>query len=169
MILKNGYIKNLFIGSLSGGLMGAFIVMFYGSKNGKSKRKDIRNKTGESYNGTKNIITDAKIKVSKMMSKGKKIIKEVEYKIDSIVSNVKDDNALQINIMRSAGIPRDEMSKYALSSVADGIVLREYINEIRSGEITSEEAIKRVKNDYKKMKSGEKEGKFVSPSKSEHN
>jgi gas vesicle protein len=169
MTQKNDYIRNLFIGSLAGGLMGAFIVLSYGAKNGKAQRKDIRNKTGESYNGTKNIITDAKIKVSEMMSKGKKIIKEVEYKFDSIVSNVKDDNALQINIMGSAGIPRDEMHKYALSSVADGKVLREYINEIKSGEITSEEAIKRVKNDYKKMKSGEKEGKFVSPSKSEHN
>ena len=169
MIRKNGFIKNFFLGSLAGGLMSALIVLFYGSKNGKSQQKDNWNKTNESYNGTKNIITDAKIKVSEMMNKGKKIIKEVESKIDSIVSNVKVDNALQISIMGSAGIPKDEMPEYALSSVADGKVLREYVNEIKSGEITSEEAIKRVKNDYKKMKSGEKEGKFVSPSKAEHN
>ena len=83
--------------------------------------------------------------------------------------NVKDDNALQLKIMERAGIPKNEMHNYALSSVADGRILRDYINEVKNGEITAEEAINRVKNDYLKMKSGEKEGKFVDPSISEIN
>ena len=99
---------------------------------------------------------------------GKSLRKDIKNKTNSIISNVKDDNALQINIMGSAGIPKNEMPNYALSSVADGKILREYINEIKSGEITSKEAVKRVKNDYEKMKSGIKEGKFVTPSNSEH-
>jgi hypothetical protein len=81
-------------------------------------------------------------------------------------SNVKEDSALQINIMEKAGIPKKEIINYALSSVADGRILRDYINEVKDGEISVEEAVKKVKKDYGKMKSGEKEGKFVVPSKS---
>jgi len=95
---------------------------------------------------------------------GKLLRKDIKNKTDSIISNIKDDNALQINIMGSAGIPKNEMHNYVLSSVADGKILREYVNEIKSGEINSKEAVKMVKNDYEKMKSGEKEGKFVTPS-----
>jgi gas vesicle protein len=95
---------------------------------------------------------------------GKSLRKDIKNKTDSIISHIKDDNALQINIMGSAGIPKNEMPNYALSSVADGKILREYVNEIKSGEINSKEAVKMVKNDYEKMKSGEKEGKFVTPS-----
>ena len=83
--------------------------------------------------------------------------------------NVKDDNELQLIIMEKAGIPKKEMPNYALSSVADGRILRDYINEVKSGEITIEEAVKKVQNDYEKMKSGEKEGKFVTPSNIEQN
>ena len=81
--------------------------------------------------------------------------------------NVKEDNALQLTIMKKAGIPKKEITNYALSSVADGRVLRDYINEVKSGEITIEEAVEMVKIDYEKMKSGKKEGKFVTPSNSE--
>ena len=104
-------------------------------------------------------------------SKGRKALrKDIKNKTtDSIASNVKDDNALQIKIMKTACIPTEEMHKYALSSVADGRILREYINEVKSGEITTEEAVIKVKKDYDKMKSGKKDGKFVSPSKSEQN
>jgi len=35
MTNKKGYINNIFIGSLAGGLMGAFMVLFYGSKKAK--------------------------------------------------------------------------------------------------------------------------------------
>jgi len=80
--------------------------------------------------------------------------------------NVKDDNALQLTIMKKAGIPMKEITNYALSSVADGRVLRDYINEVKSGEITIEESVKKVKIDYEKMKSGKKDGKFVTPSNS---
>jgi hypothetical protein len=91
-------------------------------------------------------------------------------KKDSILNfNVKDDNALQLNIMEKAGIPKGEMHNYALSSVADGRILRDYLNEIKNGEITTEEAVERVKNDYEKMKSGMKEGKFITPSYSNQN
>ena len=83
--------------------------------------------------------------------------------------NIKEDNELQINIMEKAGIPKKEIPKYALSSVADGRILRDYINEVKNGEISIEEAIKKVKQDYEKMKSGEKEGKFVTPSTTEQN
>jgi hypothetical protein len=83
--------------------------------------------------------------------------------------NIKEDNALQINIMEKAGIPKKEIPNYALSSVADGRILRDYINEVKNGEISVEEAIKMVKQDYEKMKSGEKEGKFVTPSETEQN
>ena len=79
-------------------------------------------------------------------------------------SIVKEDNALQINIMEKAGIPKKEIINYALSSVADGRILRDYINEVKDGEISVEEAVKKVKKDYGMMKSGEKEGKFVAPS-----
>ena len=136
-----GYVKGLFIGSLFGGLMGAFAASFYASKSGKALRKDIKNK-----------ITNVKIKAA-----------------DSTVSSVKDDNALQIKIMSTAHIPKEEMHNYALSSVADGRILREYINEVKSGEITTEEAVIKVKKDYDKMKSGKKDGKFVSPSKADKN
>ena len=83
--------------------------------------------------------------------------------------NVKEDNALQINIMEKAGIPKKEIVNYALSSVADGRILRDYINEVKDGDISVEEAVKKVKKDYGKMKSGEKEGKFVAPSNLEQN
>jgi hypothetical protein len=83
--------------------------------------------------------------------------------------NIKDDNELQLIIMEKAGIPKKEMPNYALSSVADGRILRDYINEVKSGEITIEEAVKKVQNDYEKMKSGRKEGKFVTPLNSEQN
>lgn len=76
---------------------------------------------------------------------------------------VKNDNILQLKIMQEAGIPEEEMPDYALSSVADGKLLRDYINEIKSGELTEEEAAERVKRDYDKMKSGKKEGKFIEP------
>ena len=164
----NGYLKGLIIGSLAGGLIGVFAALFYGSKRGKSLRKGIKNKTGEYYDETTKLLTDAKIKATDMLEEGKKIIKEVKSKADSIISNVKEDNALQINIMGTAGIPKEEMHKYALSSVADGKILREYVNEIKSGEITPDEAVEKVKIDYEKMKSGKKEGKFVTPSKSKH-
>ena len=103
--------------------------------------------------------------VSLYSSKSRKTLrKDIKKKAnDSIVSNVKDDNALQIKIMRTACIPTEEMHKYALSSVADGRILREYINEVKSGEITTEEAVIKVKKDYDKMKSGKKDGKFISP------
>ena len=81
--------------------------------------------------------------------------------------NVKDDNELQLTIMKKARIPKKEIINYALSSVADGRILRDYINEVKSGEITIEEAAIKVKNDYEKMKSGKKEGKFVTPSNTE--
>jgi predicted alpha/beta superfamily hydrolase len=90
-------------------------------------------------------------------------------KENDLNSNNKEDNALQINIMEKAGIPKKEIPKYALSSVADGRILRDYINEVKNGEISIEDAIKMVKQDYEKMKSGEKEGKFVTPSDTEQN
>ena len=127
MTRENGYVKGLFIGSLFGGIIGAFAASFYASKRGRALRTD------------------------------------------SIVLNVKDDNALQINIMEKAGIPEKEIPKYALSSVADGRILRDYINEVKNGEISVDGAIKKVKQDYEKMKSGEKEGKFVTPSNTEQN
>ena len=83
--------------------------------------------------------------------------------------NVKEDNALQINIMEKAGIPKKQIINYALSSVADGRILRDYIDEVKDGEISVEEAIIKVKHDYEKMKDGEKEGKFIAPSTSEQN
>lgn len=79
--------------------------------------------------------------------------------------NLKDDNKLQLEIMQRAGIPEEEIPDYALSSVADGKILRTYLNEVKQGEITVDEAVKRVKRDYEKMKSGEKEGQFVEPEK----
>jgi hypothetical protein len=91
------------------------------------------------------------------------------YTIDKSNPNVKEDNALQINIMEKAGIPKKEIANYALSSVADGRILRDYIDEVKIGEISVEEAIKKVKNDFEKMKDGEKKGKFVAPSKLENN
>ena len=169
MTRGNRYVKGLFIGSLFGGLIGAFAASFYASKSGKALRKDIINKASEYYDETIKIITDVKIKATDMMNEGKEIIKEVKSKTDSVVSNVKDDNALQINIMEKAGIPEKEILKYALSSIADGRILRDYINEVKNGEITTEEAVIRVKKDYDKMKSGKKDGKFISPSKSEQN
>ena len=90
-------------------------------------------------------------------------------KESEIIFNVKDDNALQIKIMEKAGIPKEEMHNYALSSIADGRILRDYINEVKTGEISVEEAIKKVKQDFEKMKSGEKDGKFVAPSDTEQN
>src|SRR5664279_3378388 len=78
--------------------------------------------------------------------------------------NVKEDNALQINIMEKAGIPKKEIVNYALSSVADGRILRDYVNEVKVGEISVEEEVKKVKKDKGKMKSGEKDGKFIAPS-----
>jgi hypothetical protein len=79
-------------------------------------------------------------------------------------TSVKEDNALQIKIMEKAGIPKKEIMNYALSSVADGRVLREYINDVKEGDISVQDAIKKVKNDYEKMKDGEKDGKFIAPS-----
>ena len=58
--------------------------------------------------------------------------------------------------MEKARIPEKEIPKYALSSVADGRILSDYINEVKNGEISVEGAIKKVKQDYKKMKSGAK-------------
>jgi gas vesicle protein len=150
---KNGYVKGLISGSLTGGLIGAFIVLLYASKRGKKLWKDIKNKTDEYYDETGKLLIEAKIKANAIMNDGKKAF-------------IKDDNALQLNIMGKAGIPKEEMHNYALSSVADGRILRDYVNEIKSGEITTEEAVKRVMIDYGKMKSGEKDGKFVTPSKS---
>jgi gas vesicle protein len=164
MTRGNGYVKGLFIGSLFGGLIGAFAVSFYPSKSGMALRKDIKNKASEYHDETTKIITDAKIRATDMMNEGKEINKEVKSKTDSVVSNVKEDNSLQINIMEKAGIPKKEILKYALSSIADGRILRDYINEVKNGEISLEGAIKKVKQDYEKMKSGEKEGKFVTPS-----
>jgi 3-hydroxyisobutyrate dehydrogenase-like beta-hydroxyacid dehydrogenase len=90
--------------------------------------------------------------------------KEIESNL-----TVKEDNALQINIMEKAGIPKKEIVNYALSSIADGRILRDYINEVKDGDISVEEAVKKVKKDYGKMKSGEKKGKFVAPSNLEQN
>ena len=53
---------------------------------------------------------------------------------------------------------------YAYSST---ITTPELKYEVKNGEISVEEAIKKVKQDYEKMKSGEKEGKFVTPSETE--
>ena len=69
---------------------------------------------------------------------------------------IKEDNALQINIMEKAGIPTQEITDYALSSVADGKVLRDYVNEVKKGETSIEDVIKKVKHDFEKMKDGEK-------------
>jgi hypothetical protein len=80
---------------------------------------------------------------------------------------VKEDNALQINIMEKAGIPTQEIPDYALSSVADGKVLRDYVNEVKNGETSVEDVIKKVRHDFEKMKDGEKDGKFVTPASSE--
>ena len=91
------------------------------------------------------------------------------YTIDKSNPKVKEDNALQINIMEKAGIPKKEIANYALSSVADGRILRDYIDEVKIGETSVEEAIKKVKNDFEKMKDGEKKGKFVAPSNLENN
>ena len=93
----------------------------------------------------------------------------IRKKENELNFNIKEDNALQINIMEKAGIPQQEIPEYALSSVADGRILRDYINEVKKGEISEEEAIKKVKQDFEKMKSGEKEGKFVTPSDTEQN
>jgi hypothetical protein len=80
---------------------------------------------------------------------------------------IKEENALQINIMEKAGIPNQEIVDYALSSVADGKVLRDYVNEVKKGETSIEDVIKKVKHDFEKMKDGEKDGKFVTPAASE--
>ena len=97
------------------------------------------------------------------------MIQRNKKKENELNLNIRDDNALQINIMEKAGIPKKEIPKYALSSIADGRILRDYINEVKDGEISIEEVIKKVKNDYEKMKDGEKEGKFVAPSNLENN
>ena len=80
---------------------------------------------------------------------------------------IKEDNALQINIMEKAGIPKQEIIDYALSSVADGKVLRNYVNEVKKGEASIEDVVKKVRHDFEKMKDGEKDGKFITPASSE--
>jgi hypothetical protein len=88
-------------------------------------------------------------------------------KSKQILPTTKEDSVLQMNIMEKAGIPKQEIINYALSSVADGKILRDYINEFKDGEISVEEAIKKVKHDYEKMKDGEKESNYVTPAASE--
>lgn len=89
------------------------------------------------------------------------MIREWRKEYEKNKSNVKQDNEIQLEIMRKAGIPEEEMPDYALSSVADGKILRSYLDEVKAGDITVDEAVERVKRYYQKMKSGEKEGKFI--------
>ena len=87
---NNGYVKGLLIGSLAGGLIGAFTALLYASKSGKDLRQDIINKTDEYYNDTEKFIADAKAKANDKLNDGKKIIMDARNKIDSLVSTGKE-------------------------------------------------------------------------------
>jgi len=64
--------------------------------------------------------------------------------------------ATQIDILQKAGIPEERMPDYAQDSTADGKKLRTYAEQVIAGEITPDDAARRVRANFNKMIEGEK-------------
>ena len=99
---NNGYVKGLFIGSLTGGLIGSITALLYAGKSGKELRKDIKNKTDKYYDVTEKFIADTKTKAGDRINDGMKIIMDAKGKVDSIVSTGKELVDEEINHIKSS-------------------------------------------------------------------
>ncbi|MFA5349245.1 MAG: hypothetical protein WC309_02660, partial [Candidatus Paceibacterota bacterium] len=84
------------------------------------------------------------------------INKQVEEQKKKEAPSLKTLMATQSEVLKLAAIPEEDIPMYALNSMADGAKLRSYSTEVIKGEITIQQAADKVKNDYTKMKEGEK-------------
>jgi hypothetical protein len=82
----------------------------------------------------------------------KKVVEQGEKEKPSLKTLM----ATQSKVLELAEIPEEDIAMYALNSLADGAKLRSYSTEVIKGEMTEEQAAEKVKNDYSKMKEGEK-------------
>ena len=71
--------------------------------------------------------------------------------------SLKELMAVQSKVLKLAEIPEEDIPLYAHDSMADGTKLRSYSTEVFNGEMTAEDAGKKVKADYDKMKEGEED------------
>ncbi|MDD5006666.1 MAG: hypothetical protein PHS33_09235, partial [Candidatus Omnitrophica bacterium] len=84
------------------------------------------------------------------------INKQVEEQKKKEAPSLKTLMATQSEVLKLAAIPEEDIPMYALNSMADGAKLRSYSTEVIKGEMTIQQAADKVKNDYTKMKEGEK-------------
>ena len=92
---------------------------------------------------------------------GRRGMVDVKGKMEDVKPVIKDRNKVQLEILTLAEIPEEKISDYALDSYADGQKLGEYAEKVMDGSISREEAARRVKEDYSKMASGQKEAPNV--------
>jgi ribosomal protein S18 acetylase RimI-like enzyme len=103
------------------------------------------------------------VNLNKKTVDGKKQVKWHKgfTKIQNNQYDIKDRQKVQADILKQAGIPEEEIPDYVLDSVADGKILGKRAEAVIDGDIKLEEAAEKVKQDYEKMKSGNKDTKFL--------
>ena len=91
----------------------------------------------------------------KAEEQSKPIVKEIEKDIQQPEKNLPIDQSqfmkVESDILKETNIPEQDIVKYVRSSLADGAKLNTYTQEVMRGEMSKEEAIKKVQADYKKL------------------
>lgn len=89
MAENNG--KNLIIGLLAGGAIGAVLALLYAPKSGKELRKDIKDKTDEYLTEAEKYLDDARVKAKDLINEGKKksekLISDAKTKSDELLKD----------------------------------------------------------------------------------
>jgi gas vesicle protein len=83
--------KGLFVGFLTGGLIGAAIALLYAPKSGKELRKDIKEKTDDLLDEAEKYVGLAKEKATAAYNEGKKkserLVSDAKVKADALIKD----------------------------------------------------------------------------------
>src|SRR5690606_7349801 len=83
--------KNLLIGFLAGGAIGALLGLLFAPKSGRELREDIKNKSDEYLNEADRYITDARLKAKDLINEGKrkseKLIADAKAKSEELLKD----------------------------------------------------------------------------------
>ena len=90
MAQNDGYGKGLFLGFLTGGILGSVVALLYAPKPGRELRQDIRNKSDEYLGEAENYIEQARNKAQDLINDGKqkseKLVSDAKIKVDALLN-----------------------------------------------------------------------------------
>lgn len=130
MAQDSGYGKGLFLGFLTGGIIGSVVALLYAPKPGKELRQDIKVKSEEYLGEAETYIEQARGRAQELINDGKekseKLIAEAKLKVDallneaeSIIDDAKKKSGKIVSEGKSKIVSESEKIKNAVKTGVD--------------------------------------------------